>query len=386
MQAKQTKRRQRAYVAITAGLAILMVASAVLPGLSQQNQQIAPPVEPTVNPVPTFPPPPALNTISLDQTYLHPSGLFTVAQPSGWLPSRDSNNGTHVQITFNNEAAKSVIETYIEKPFEPIESLEALSAHFTADALRTSWRNYLNPTEIGRFIDTENQRVLIDFELTLSRQTYLARHVARLEDGWIEVTRVVTPENARELLLFLVDQLPRTITRVPLFADVPSDEIAWTAYYSPVDGLIIRHPNGWRIVDGGPGDLVSIEGSNGEMLRIETLSGVAIEDEAAATAFVEALRPGIRVVSVSPVTRGAAQGYNVAYQFRTLEGENQNGLAALLNGLDGRLYVANVRASGDPLDLNAEDSATNFLVSALVGTINSFNLAAGSGLPDADAS
>lgn len=379
----QSQRRQRVYVIVTGFMAFLMIASAILPSISQnQSPIVQPQAEPTEIPVPTFAPPPSIDTINFDQKYLHPSGLFTVAQPSGWASTRDSNNGTHVQVNFNNDPAKSVIETYIEKPSEPIETLDELSAHFSQEDLESSWRNYSSPTETGRFIDKEKERVLIDFELTLGRQTYLARHVAQIKDGWIYVTRVVTPNNARDLLLFLVDQLPPTIERVELFAEAPTEEIAWSAYYSLEDNLIIRYPNGWAVADGGPGEPVSIEGNNGEVLRIETIDDMPIDSEDAARSFVEGLRTGISVVSVEPTTRNGGEGFQVAYNLKTLEGENQNGIAVLLNDENGTLYVANARANGDPADLNNPGDDLSFQTQNLIGTIDSFNLTTGINLPN----
>jgi hypothetical protein len=377
----QSQRRQRLYAYVTIGLAVLMAASAIFPSLIQNIPQQAQTVDPTEVPIPTFAPPPDLSTISFDQRYLHPSGLFTVAQPTGWLPSRDSNNGTFVQINFNNDAAKSVIEAYIEYPSETIETLEQLNAHFTTDDLESSWSQYTGRTETGRFIDEENERVLIDFELTLGRQIYVARHVARLRDGQVHVTRVVTPENALDLLRYLVEQMPPTIEPVALFESLPIQQIEWSAYFSGQDGLIIRYPSAWNIVDGGQGGPVSVEGQNGEVLRVETLAGQSIADEDAASAYVAGLRPDIEVVSVVPVTRNGAEGFAVAYQFTTLEGENQNGLAVLLNGSDETLYVANVRAPGEPADLNALGDDAAFIPSNLAGIAASFNLTQGLDLP-----
>lgn len=377
-----SQRRQRTYVIITAFLAVLMAASAILPALTNNTAQTQPQVQPTEDPIPTFAPPLTdFSTIGFDQKYLHPSGLFTVSQPTGWIPSRDSNNGVFVQVNFNNDTAKSIIESYIEYPSVTIESLNDLNAHFTTDDLESSWRNYTGASETGRFIDEENERVLIDFELTLGRQTYLARHVAQIVDGDIHVTRVVTPDNARDLLLFMVDQMPRTIEPVTIYENLPADEVGWTSYYSAEDGLIVRYPNGWSVVDGGDGEPVSIEGIDGETMRVEKIAGSVVADESAASAFVEGLRPGTEILSVTPVTRNGGEGYSVAYQYTTLEGENQNGVAVLLNGADEALYVANVRAPGQATDLNNLPEDAGLLFTNLAGTASSFNLTDGLDLP-----
>lgn len=377
-----SQRRQRAYIAVTAFLAVLMAASAILPSLTNNTVQNQPQVQPTEVPIPTFPPPiEELGSINFDQKYLHPSGLFTVAQPTGWLPSTDSNNGVFVQVNFNNDTAKSIIETYVEYPAETLETLEALNSHFTTSALEDSWRNYTDAAETGRFIDEENDRVLIDFELTLGRQTYLARHVAQIVNGDIYVTRVVTPDNARDLLLYLVDQMPLTIQPVTIYGEVPAQEVEWTSYYSAVDGMIVRYPNGWSIVDGGDGEPVSIEGNDGETMRVEKIAGAAVADESAASAYVEALRPGTEILSVEPVTRNGAEGFAVSYQFATLEGENQNGLAVLLNGAEDALYIANVRAPGQATDLNNLPEDAGLLFTNLAGAASTFNLTDGLELP-----
>lgn len=374
------QRQRRSYTIFGIVMAILMAVTLFLPGLAPQQPVTAPQTEPTAVPIPTFPPPiQDVNTVAISDEFLHPSGLYTVGVPEGWTPSAPSNNGTQVQINFENNDALSVIETYVEIPQQPIETLEDLSNHFNQVQLQAGWRRYSSWDETGRFLNEDTEEVIIDFELEQNRQTYLARHTARVEDDWIYVTRVVTPQNARDLLLYLIGVVPPTMERNELYVGTP---IAWSSYYSPEDGFILRYPNGWRIADGEPGFPVSIEGGQGERMRIETRPETPIADEAAAEAFVQALQPGAEIVSVAPVERDNASGYTVAYQQRTLDGEAQSGVALLLVDANDTLYLSNARVPVADVDFNnpdAENTATS--VTNITTLLETFYLTAGLDLP-----
>jgi hypothetical protein len=343
---KETRQRWIYVVGIL--LATVMIASVLLPLLPQQ--QIAatlPP--PTAVPVATFPAPPSdLASISFEQRYLHPSGLYTVAQPTGFTPTSPSNNGQQVQINLNNSTTQAVIEAILDVPAEPYASLDALSTQLDGAFLDNSWRRYTSWTETGRRIDETNQRLIIDFELSLNRQTYLARHAAWLdENGSAEMVRVVAPANARDYLLHLLDGMIPTLERVPFYADSPT---GWTAFNA--DGLIVRYPATWQVTDGAAGRPVTVEGS-GQVLRVEAVADAAATDEAAAEAFLTGIRPTATVASVQPVERNGFSGFSVAFNETSLDGAGTSGLALLLNGSDNTLYSAVVRVPQAGLDLNA---------------------------------
>ena len=61
-------------------MALILALTTLLSAVGRTSQTTAP----TAAPVPTFPPPPAVETIDFAQRYLHPGGLFTVAVPGGW--------------------------------------------------------------------------------------------------------------------------------------------------------------------------------------------------------------------------------------------------------------------------------------------------------------
>lgn len=370
-------RSQRAYVYFAVFMAVLLGASLIFPALQDNTQTQE--IEPTVVPTPTLPAPITdFDTISFNQRYFHPSGLFTVAQPSGWEPGNPSNNGVQAQINMRNQAILSVIEAYVEVPAAPVADLAGLESHFSESMLDAGWRSYSEWRETGRRRDEANNRLVIDFELEQGQQTYLARHVAWTDGSWIYVVRVVTTPNMLDLLLFLIDQLPPTLQPEKLFADSP---VGWTSYYNPQGGEIIRHPSTWTITDGRPGFPVSIEGMTDETLRIEVPVETTIADEVAARAYVEQLRPAVTINMVEAVQRNGGTGFAVSYNSTTLEGEGESGLTVLLNGEDGLLHAASVRIPAASLDLNnlADGSAPAAVEAANV--MDSFNLTSGLDLP-----
>ncbi len=368
--------RRQLYTYMGIFLVVLMLLTSILPNFSNNQQPIE---APTLTPQPsaTFPPPITdFSTIALDRRYLHPSGLFSVAQPSGWDTANPANNGQQVTVNMTNSSASSVIEAQVEILPSPIESLEALSSHYSSAVLEAGWRGYTNATETGRRIDAASERLFIDFELDLGQQVYLARHVAWLDaNGWINVIRVIVPNNARDLLLYLIDTLPATIEPVDLFAGTPT---IWTSFYSPQDDIIVRYPNAWSIVDGQQGSTpVTIEGASGTFLNISTEAETPIASAEAAQAYVEGLRSGNRVISVQEATRNGASGYSVAYNFATLDGEPGSGLALVLNDADGTLYVANIRVPGASVDYNMPDMQAEPVL-----ILSTFNLTTDLGLPE----
>lgn len=375
-----TRRRQRTYAIFAIVMAGLMGLTAILPALAPQTapQQV---VEPTATPQPTLPPPPAdLSAITFDNVYLHPSALYLVNYPDGWEPARPSNNGTQVQVNFENNEALSVIETYVEYPTEPPTNLQDLSARYDENTLQRSWSRYNSWTEVDRTLDTERNAVIIDFELTLRSQPYLARHVAKLtNDGRIYVTRVVTPSNARALLLDLLAKAETAIQPVALYEGTP---VQWNGYYSPQDNVVIRYPNNWVLRDGGPGEPVTIEGAGQGVLRIESVAGTVIADEEAARAFVTGLRPDAEIRTVEAVERNGGSGFAVSYVYRTLEGEPQSAVTVLLNDADEMLRVATVRVFNFDVDLLTTEPTVAAVTDA-AQVARTFNLTTGLGFPSA---
>jgi hypothetical protein len=348
----------------------ILILSAILPLIAPNNintpQQR---VEPT--PAPTLPPPPDLSAITFDQIYLHPSGLFTVAEPSGWLPSQPITASSNARAVFSNSTAQSVIQVDIDRPTVAEEgplTLDNVDALFNQSWLSASWRQYSRWEESSR-IRTEDERLVIDFALTSNNQTYVARQTAWTDGEWIYSVRVVMPQNATEALLFLLDNVAATLQPQKEFATTPFD---WKAYFDPQDAHIIRYPSNWTLADSAPGKPASIEGTNGTLLRVEAVADTVISSADDARAWVENLRGGASVLSVESISRDETEGFAVAYSYRTVDGDPASGLAVLLNGADNKLHVANLRFPGSEIDLNADTVSESY--TDLVALMNSFTL------------
>ncbi len=364
----QQKTAQRLSAIVGGMLAVIMGLSVVLPMLSQnattQTQQILP----TDVPIPTFPAPIAdLNSIQFDQVYLHPTGLYTVAQPTGWLPTEPLSTLDNARSTFSNATQQSIIQVDVDKPVTSPVTLDDVDARWTSSALASSWSRYSSWTETGSR-RRENDQIIMDFELKLNEQTFVARQVAWTDGEWIYSTRVVTPENATDELLYVLDKVAASVTPNKEFAATPFD---WQAYFDSQDSHIIRYPADWTLADAAPGRPTSITSGNDIAVRVEAQPETTIADEAAARAWVETARPGATILSVEPVTRDAGSGFSVSYGFKNIDGESQSGLAVLLNGTD-KLHVANLRFPGADVDLNSDGGQESN--ADLAEVMSSFNL------------
>lgn len=353
------KRTQQMSIAFGFFMAFLMVASLILPALAP-NQNTSPTVPPaptsTTVPVPTFPPPITdFSGISFGEQYLHPSGLFSIGVPTGWTPNAPINNSSQAQVNLSNPDVVSVIETYIVNATSEQMTPDEVSAFFNETALRSSWSQYTSWQELSR--RTDENRVLIDFELARGQQQFLARHAAWADASWIYVVRVVVPQNARELLFWLLDQMIANFTSYERFAGTP---LGWAAYYDTEDLHIIRRPQDWQLVDGGAGQPTSFIGSDGTQLRVEALDGIiASEDEA--SAWVEGLRSTNTVQSVMPVTREGGSGFEIAFSYSTPDGDARSGKVVLLNGEDDQLHAATLLLPSNGVDLNSEEGRTQYV-------------------------
>ncbi len=338
---------RRASILLGAFMIFVLLMGAIVP-LFQTNVNTPLPVEPTVAPTPTFPAPPAdLQTIAFDRLYLHPTGLFAIGQPTGWEPSTPLTEPNRAAITMVNADALSVIEASVEQSNPPLFSLEQLDARFNDTYLATSWSRYGDWTETTRRV--EDNQLVLDFALELNRQTYVARQVSWLEDGSIYTIRVVTPNNATDLLVYVLDNLVTTLQPFRQFADTP---VNWSAYYDTVANHIIRYPQEWVVEDSAPGRPATIVAPDGTTLRLEALPNTTVSSDADAEAWALDAHPNATVLSVAPVQQGDASGSSVAYSFTTVDGEPQSGLAVLLNGADGTLHVADLRFNASSVDLN----------------------------------
>lgn len=319
--------------------------------------------------------------ITFDQDYLHPSGLFSIAQPSGWTPGQQTTKPDGVEITMNNGDLLSVIQVATQINPAPIADVDALDGLYTTATLNGSWSNYrrdpqtnLNYRETARV--REGDKLTIDFELQNNRQqTFVARQVAWWDTEWVYSIRVVTPNNQIELLKYLMDNLTTRFKPNRVFAGTPAD---WNAYFDPTNSAIIRFPAAWTLTDSAPGRPASINSANG-VLRVQSQAVSAAVDEAAARSWVTSNVPNASVTSVNPVARGDAAGFSVAYTYTDSDSNPNSGLALLLNGAENTLYSANLRLFEANVDLN--NDAAQVAHAEIMQILNSFQLLSGVNVP-----
>lgn len=355
---------KRLSVLIGVVMIVAMFGSTLIPLLSTNTQTVLP----TPIPEPTLPPPISdLTTINFDTRYLHPSGLFSVAVPSGWQTTTTVKNANEAVVNMINSSVFSVVVASVIRPTEAVTSVDDVSQFFNADWLGPSWREYSSWEETARRI--EGDQLFIDFNVRQGGRNYIARQRAWTDGDWIYFVRVLALENGAEMLKYLVEQLPATIEPIKALAQQPFE---WSAYFDTVDRHIIRYPQTWTVEDAVAGRPASISG-DGVILRVESVVG-PIADEDGARAWLASQRPNATILSVTPIERGDASGWQVAYQFTTPDGEPQSGLSILLNSADDKVHVANIRVPG-AYDLSGDIANTPYAI--VKDVLTSFTL-----LPD----
>jgi hypothetical protein len=247
----------------------------------------------------------------------------------------------------NNGVALSVIDIYVQEPTLPVSTAQDLSASLTRDTLAQTWTRYNRWEETNRSI--ENDRLVIDFAIQANRQQYVARQISWTEAGKINSVRVVVPENAIDLLRYLLDNLPGTLTPLAQTVTTPFE---WQTYYDPIVNHTLRYPQNWTVQAAAPGRTASLVGANGESLRLDVQAVSGVLDEAAARSFLESAVPNATILSLTPITRELGSGFSIAYTTTSADGEPFSGLAAIVGSSDGNLHSANLRFPGREIDLN----------------------------------
>jgi hypothetical protein len=281
-----------------------------------------------------------------------------------------------------NGTQLSVLEIRVTRPTseQDISTIEGVSAIFDVSWLTSSWREYSTWDESARTI--EDDRVVIDFNLSRSGQTYIGRQESFTDGTWVYSVRAVTPGNASQMLQYVLDNEVNSFQMVEQYVGAP---IEWNSYFDGTSNYIIRYPSTWAVVDSAPGAPASINGADAE-LRIEGLD-TTVDSEEAASAYVEGLRSGIDVLSVEPVEQFDASGFNVAYTLSTLDGATQSGLVTILND-DEAAHVANVLLTDirdtdlNTVDIEAEDTPQT--ISEAISLLGTFSLNPNINLVDAE--
>lgn len=373
---QQSKFLQRISVAFGVFMVLVMFLPVLLQGLAPQtttttvNTQ-----EPTEVPLPD--PVQDFSTISFDTQYLHPSALFTVDLPTGWVTTTTVNNRTQAQVTLNNSDLLSVIEVYVQQPGTPITSVDDLSAYFSSAVLASSWSRYTSPRELPRAL--EEDRVVIDFVMEQNGVSYRAKHIATYDENYVYVTRIVVPENQGDLLFWLADEMPPHLNAVPQFIGSP---MGWVAAFDQETSAVLRHPTTWSQFSGGRGQAYSFTTPENASVLMDSTPEASIEDEDAASDYVLNLRADAEIVSVEAVERPGAAGFAVAYSFVNFDGAAQSGYAVLLNGETGSLYTAVAEIPAAGVDLNDVEARGSFV--DLGTAMDSFGLLLGLNLPELD--
>lgn len=350
---RDRKWQQRITIFLGVFLSFGMVASVVLPLISTQMDLNQAQVQPTTAPTPTQPAPPDTSTINFDSTYLHPSGLFTVAIPSSYELTNEFNTTGEAQVTMEDTDALSVLEIRVIRPTADVslETTQDLGAQFTRDWLQASWRGYSPWSEDARRV--EDDKLIMDFSLESGGQTYVARQVAFTDGTWIYTIRVVSPSNASSSMQYVLDNEVESFQTIERFV---GSNLEWNGYFDDSVNHLIRFPGEWTVVDAGEGLPASVAGENAQM-RVETVMG-AIASEADAEAYVSALRSNLTVLSTEAVEQFGNSGFRVAYSLQNVDGDSQSGVVLILN--DGETaHIANVLLEDvADVDLNTVDVAS----------------------------
>jgi len=303
-----------------------MLLTTVAPNLGTGQVPIVPtfdPSAPTTAPTAVVFPTPAPGTPVVDSAgvYVHPAAVFYLWQPQGWLPTPYTDDNI-VSVSLVNGVLFSVVHAYMQR-YDFGQDIASLDALNDAAALASSWSSYDNWRETGR--QAREDRLIIDFELGLSGNVYLARQVswpAPADNTWAMILRLVVPGNNPALLEGLAESI------IPFYGLLPDSlaaPLTWSGYVDQDGGFSFKYPVGWTIVDGGPGRTATLTDGDRITLTLETRPGLALADSDAAADWVSAVQPGAQVMDVTPVERANGAGYRVAYTFADAAGRADRG-------------------------------------------------------------
>lgn len=329
---------------IGAVIIITFVLSLINPGLGTTED---------VGTFPTFtlpgtelPPPDPNPALGGEPPYVHSSGYFQTFRPSGadWSAFEDAGAQSEsvLSVVFQSGQRLAVIHNYIRRGVE-VESAGSLSeTYLTAAHFADAWIDYERWTETGRQIGADT--VTTDFALVSGELEYLGRDLTRLGgDGWLYVTRLVVPGNNPGLLDTLEAYIQPVFFGYPQLQTLPYQ---WPTYADPQSGLLFKRPADWQRVAGGVGQPVTFAPASDPdagLVRVWAEAGRALQGAGDAEAWLAELVPSAQVIGTDPLTHDDANGFQVAYSFRDLEGDPRSGLLVALRRADGRAQAANLQ-------------------------------------------
>ncbi|MGJ3240028.1 MAG: hypothetical protein ACFE0Q_15075 [Anaerolineae bacterium] len=362
---RNRKWQQRITLFLGIFLSFGMVIGLVTPLLLNQQSIAQPQTRPTNTPRPTQPVPPDTANINFDTTYLHPSGLFTASIPTNYELTNEFNSTGEAQVTMEDRDALSVLEIRVIRPTDTValDTPQSLGAQFTTEWLRSSWSRYSTWEEDARRVDDD--RLVMDFNLTRNGQNYVARQVAFTDGTWIYTLRVVSPSNATEVMQYVLENQVASFEPIERYV---GERLEWNGYFDDSTNHLVRFPSEWMLVDGSEGRPASIAG-NDTQLRVET-TDATIDSEASASEFVSGLRSNIDVLSVEAVDQYGDSGFRVAYTQSTLDGATQSGVVLLVNGTNTTHVLNLLLENVADTDLNAVDVTAEDTDLAIVEALN----------------
>lgn len=316
----------------------------------------------------TFPTPdPAGPNVVAAGTYVHPSGLFTIMQPQGWLPYAQTTQ-TIASASLVNNTLLSVVHAYTQL-YDYAQDVTTLDAQNSADQLAASWSEYDSWRETSRVV--ADGRVTIDFALDLGGNTYLARHITWASETvptLALVVRLVAPDNNPALLDALAEAIIPSFHVLPESFNAP---VSWQAYIDQASGFLIRYGPDWTVAEGRPGGVATLTGAEGT-ISLSFEPDRAVADEDAARAWAEAAKPGAAIQAITPLARGETAGFQVSYTAPDADGAPQSYLAVLLPAEGRGLAVANVLLAGEEASLLASEAAQTY--ASLLTLLGTFQL------------
>lgn len=319
-----------------------------------------------------------------DRTYFHPTGLFSLPHFRDFDLAADgeelsdpialggSSKISRVGATFINGGAYAVLHTFVENnPDNGVKEFNDLAKLYNEENLKAAWANFTGGyKETGRKV--VDNRYVLDFELGLNGNVYLARQVTQFQEGWLKVTRLVVPNNNPDLL----NNLEKAVwSKFTFYPKLLANPISWGAITDPVAGYLLRFPATWKRSSDFGGQYV-VTGTLGTeniytSLTTKNEPGKVIKSEDDARAWVKAFRPNAKIYTV----KQDAALFNVSFNDPDADGNSRSAVVTFLNGRNGLisayyLYTARdvdlLTAPGAPPELATSRGTLQLLDAALL--------------------